>query len=196
MPSNKNIMIAGVGGQGILVAADIIALAALDAGFDVKKSEIHGMSQRGGSVTSSVKFGKNVYSPVITPGQADILLSFELLEALRQIHFLKDGGFLAVNDMKIDPLPVAVGTYEYPADIEEKLTSVVGKENFVLVNGVRAAESLGDIRTMNIYLLGAISSKIPEISNASWEKAIKSRLPEKAFDINMKALQMGVSEGK
>ncbi|MBN2362574.1 indolepyruvate oxidoreductase subunit beta [candidate division WOR-3 bacterium] len=191
MARNKSIMIAGVGGQGILVAADIIALAALDSGFDVKKSEIHGMSQRGGSVTSSVKYAKKVFSPVITCGQADILLSFELLESLRQLHFLKDGGFLAVNEMRIDPLPVAVGNFEYPGDIKEKLTSIVGAKNLLFVNAVEAAQTLNDMRTMNVFLIGAVSSKMPEITQKSWEKAVRERLPEKAFEINMKAFEMG-----
>ncbi|MBN1150155.1 indolepyruvate oxidoreductase subunit beta [candidate division WOR-3 bacterium] len=188
---HKNIMIAGVGGQGIIVAADIIALAAIHSGYDVKKSEIHGMSQRGGSVTSSVKFAKKVLSPVITSGEADILLSFELLESLRQIHFLKDGGFLAVNNMKIDPLPVAVGNFEYPPDIKERLLSIVGEKNVLFVDALDSVKSIGDVRTMNVFLIGAISSKIPQIKSVSWEKAIRERLPEKAFDKNIKAFEMG-----
>lgn len=191
----KNIMIAGIGGQGIIVAADIIALAAIDSGYDVKKSEIHGMSQRGGSVTSSVKFAKKVFSPVITSGEADILLSFELLESLRQIHFLKDSGFLAVNDMKIDPLPVAVGSFEYPPDIKEKLVSYVGEKNILFLDALESVKSIGDIRTMNVFLIGAISTKISEIKYPSWEKAIRERLPKKAFDKNIKAFELGKNSG-
>lgn len=187
----KSIQIAGVGGQGILVAADIIALAAMQSGFDVKKSEIHGMSQRGGSVLSAVKFGDNVASPVVTTGEADVLLAFEKLEALRQVHYLSDEGLLVINDLQIDPLSVVAGNMEYPGDINIQLEKKVKPENILMINANKIAAEAGNLRTMNVVLLGAISSKLPEITESSWKQAIAQRVPSKYTEVNYKAFDMG-----
>ncbi|KQC13700.1 MAG: hypothetical protein APR63_07760 [Desulfuromonas sp. SDB] len=187
----KSIQIAGVGGQGILVAADIIALAAMQSGFDVKKSEIHGMSQRGGSVLSAVKFGDNVASPVVTAGEADVLLAFEKLEALRQVHYLSDEGLLVVNDLQIDPLSVVAGNMEYPGDINMQLEKMVKTENILMINANQIAAKAGNLRTMNVVLLGAISHKLPEINESSWKQAIAQRVPSKYTEVNYKAFDMG-----
>lgn len=188
--NSKNIVLAGVGGQGILLAADIIALAAFNSNFDVKKSEIHGMSQRGGSVTSSVKFGEKVYSPIITNNEADILLAFEKLEALRQIHLLKDDGLCVVNDLEIDPLTVISGVFKYPDNIIESLKEKVKKENFFLINALKIAKDSGNLKTMNIALLGSIVHKLPEIPKSAWETAIKERVPKKAIEINLEVFNI------
>jgi indolepyruvate ferredoxin oxidoreductase, beta subunit len=187
----KSIQIAGVGGQGILVAADIIALAAMGSGFDVKKSEIHGMSQRGGSVLSAVKFGDKVSSPVITTGEADVLLAFEKLEALRQLHYLSDQGLLVVNDLQIDPLSVVAGNMEYPRDIKQQLENKINPENILLIDANKIALKAGNLRTMNVVLLGAISHKLPEISESSWKQAISQRVPQKFTEVNYRAFEMG-----
>ncbi len=190
----KSIQIAGVGGQGILVAADIIAIAAMESGYDVKKSEIHGMSQRGGSVLSAVRYGEKVYSPVITIAQADVLLAFEKLEALRQLHYLKDGGLLVINDLEIDPLPVASGNMKYPDNILEIILEKLHEKNIHILDANKIAVEAGNLRTMNVALLGSISHKLPEITQEAWEKAIKQRVPAKAIDVNLKAFSMGKKE--
>lgn len=190
----KSIQIAGVGGQGILVAADIIAIAAMESGYDVKKSEIHGMSQRGGSVLSAVRYGEKVYSPVITAEQADVLLAFEKLEALRQLHYLKEGGLLVINDLEIDPLPVAAGNMNYPENILEIILEKLHEKNIHILDANKIAVEAGNLRTMNVALLGSISHKLPEITQEAWEVAIKQRVPAKAIDVNLKAFSMGKRE--
>lgn len=190
----KSIQIAGVGGQGILVAADIIAIAAMESGYDVKKSEIHGMSQRGGSVLSAVRYGEKVYSPVITVDQADVLLAFEKLEALRQLHYLKEGGLLVINDLEIDPLPVAAGNMNYPDNILEIILEKLHEKNIHILDANKIAVEAGNLRTMNVALLGSISHKLPEITQEAWEVAIKQRVPAKAIDVNLKAFSMGKRE--
>jgi len=137
---SNNIMIVGVGGQGTLLASRILGNLLVDAGYDVKVSEVHGMSQRGGSVVTYVKYGDNVYSPIIDKGEADIVLAFELLEAYRALPFLKKGGTLIVNDQRIDPMPVITGAAEYPADILEKLKE---KAKVISVDALALAEEAG-----------------------------------------------------
>lgn len=150
--SITNIVLGGVGGQGILVASDILANAALKANFDVKKSEVHGMAQRGGSVVSHVRFGRKIYSPMISAGEAQFLLAFEQLEALRYLHFLRPGGSLIINNQQIPPMTIFTSQIEYPADIEVRI-----KEQgyqYIQVNGLTIAEKLGNIRLLNVVMLG------------------------------------------
>lgn len=183
-----NILLAGVGGQGTLLASEVLSEALMIAGHDVKKSEIHGMSQRGGSVVSHVRFGPKVFSAIIPEGGADILFGFELLEAYRYLPWLAKGGKVVANDLKIIPAPVAMGQAEYPADIPEKLrTAVAGAR---IVNGMALAEQAGNLRTVNIALLGALS-RVLDIPQEAWQQALRRQVPERFLDANLKAFELG-----
>ncbi|MBN2412732.1 indolepyruvate oxidoreductase subunit beta [candidate division KSB1 bacterium] len=183
-----DILIVGVGGQGILLASEIISSVCLEAGYDVKQSEVHGMAQRGGSVSSHVRYGDVVYSPTIERGRADILLSFELLEALRWIEFLKPEGTAIVNNMKITPMPVADGSERYPDNIRQKLEKRC--KELVLVDGNSIAVKAGHIKTVNIALLGVFSKYLPFDTNM-WKKSIVERVPVKTKEINLIAFDSG-----
>ena len=157
-----DIIIAGVGGQGVLLSGRIIAVAALAAGYDVKQSEVHGMAQRGGSVVSHVRFGERVCSPTITRGECGLLIGFEPVEALRNVHFLREGGSLVCNTRKISTLTVSIGTEEYPADVEREINSrVTGEGGALLIDGTSLAVQAGDPRTLNLVLLGAAMKTLP-----------------------------------
>lgn len=182
-----NIMIVGVGGQGTLLASRILGNAVTEAGFDVKLSEVHGMSQRGGSVVTYVKFGKKVYSPIIDKGEADIILAFECLEAYRALPWLKKGGKMIVNDQKINPMPVIIGAAEYPEDIIEKLTSVCDVAH---INALDMAEKAGSIKAVNVVLIG-VMAKNTDIPYEKWVSAVKNTVPEKFVEINLKAFDEG-----
>jgi len=188
-----NILICGVGGQGILLASDILAEVALESGYDVKKSEVHGMAQRGGSVVSHVRYGEKVYSPLIGVGSADVILSFEKLEALRNIHYLSDDGLVVVNDLEILPLPCASGLEEYPTGILQELRALTPRVE--LVNGVKLAEKAGSTRTVNVVLLGSLARHL-ELSESDWLKVIERRVPEKMREINRIAFKLGWSGEK
>jgi len=183
-----NILIVGVGGQGILLASEIISSVCLDAGYDVKQSEVHGMAQRGGSVSSHVRFGETVHSPTIEYGGADILLSFELLEALRWTEFLKPDGIIIANDMQISPMPVASGFEKYPDDIPQQLKKR-GKQ-LVIINGNAMAVKAGHIKSVNIALLGVLSNYLP-FDQEIWKKTIVERVPQKTKEINLIAFDFG-----
>ncbi len=183
-----NILLAGVGGQGTLLASEVLSEALMIAGHDVKKSEIHGMSQRGGSVVSHVRFGPKVFSAIIPEGGADILFGFELLESYRYLPWLKKGGKVVVNDLKIIPAPVAMGQAEYPADIPEKLRAAVADSR--VVNGMALAEQAGNLRTVNIALLGALSCEL-DIPEEAWQQALRNMVPERFLDANLKAFALG-----
>lgn len=182
-----NIMIVGVGGQGTLLASRILGSAVTEAGYDVKLSEVHGMSQRGGSVVTYVKFGKKVYSPIIDKGEADIILAFECLEAYRALPWLKKGGKMIVNDQKINPMPVIIGAAEYPEDIIEKLTSVCDVTH---INALSMAEKAGSIKAVNVVLIG-VMAKNTGIPYDAWVRAVKDNVPEKYVEINLKAFDEG-----
>lgn len=188
MPKTKNILIVGVGGQGIILASELVAQVALSKGYDVKQSEVHGMAQRGGSVSSNVRYGDIVYSPTIAKGEADVLLSFELLESLRWLDYLSPKGVAIVNTQRIDPMPVASGKAEYPGHIEVTLR----KKCFSLfiIDGQSLAEQAGHIKAVNIALLGVLST-ILEFDQEVWQTAIKNRVPAKTIDINFKAFNLG-----
>ena len=188
----KTVVIAGVGGQGIITASNLLSEVALEAGLDVKKSEIHGMSQRGGDVISTVRFGKKVYSPIVGYGEADVILSFEKLEALRNLPFLKKEGTIIVNDYRIDPLPVASGLEKYPENIIEYLQERV---KTIVVNARELAEKAGNIRTMNVVLLGVLANSL-EIPLEIWEKIIETRVPPKYVEVNKIAFKLGLEEGR
>lgn len=188
MIDNLNIMIVGVGGQGTLLASRIIGNVAVKKGYDVKVSEVHGMSQRGGSVVTYVKMGEKVYSPLIEKGEADIILAFEKLEALRWIDYLKKGGALVVNDQEINPMPVITGKAEYPENIIEKLTG--GGIRIMSVNALRIAGECGNIKAVNIVLIG-LMSKSTGIERDVWLEAVKEAVPQKLLDVNIKAFNAG-----
>jgi indolepyruvate ferredoxin oxidoreductase beta subunit len=183
-----SILLAGVGGQGIILASDIMAEVFLEGGFDVKKSEIHGMAQRGGSVTSHVRVGRKVYSPIIKQGDADILLAFEELEALRWINHVRSDGVVILNDHKINPPAVNLGQMVYPRKIEE----IIGRHfgNLHVVPGTRLAREAGDVRAANVVLLGALSCLF-DLNEELWMDGILRHLPEKVHSMNRKAFMMG-----
>ena len=183
-----NILLSGVGGQGIILASDIIVEVFLEAGFDVKKSEVHGMAQRGGSVTSHVRFGRKVYSPIIKQGEVDILFSFEELEGLRWLNYVKPNGVIVLNNHKINPTAVNLGQVEYPKDIPGIIRKRFDK--FHLVDGTKLALEAGNVRAANVVLLGAIS-KLFDVEEAHWVEAILRHLPPRVHEVNRKAFAMG-----
>ncbi len=183
-----SVFITGVGGQGILMASELLSEVARRAGMDVKKSEVHGMAQRGGSVVGHVKFGTEVYSPLISDGEADVLMAFEKLEALRHINALKKGGKIIVNDQEIAPAPVAAGLMDYPEDVVDRIKAA--SEDAVIVDGLELAKEVGNTRTVNVALLGALSVFLP-FDEKLWCEVIESRVPPKTIEINMKAFELG-----
>lgn len=183
-----SILLAGVGGQGIILASDVMAEVFLSAGYDVKKSEIHGMAQRGGSVTSHVRYGEKVFSPIIKRGSADILLAFEALEGLRWINHVRADGAVILNNHRINPPVVNLGQMPYPERIEETI-----RRHFARVcslAGTRLAEEAGDVRSANVVLLGAVS-RMCEVDEALWLDAICRHLPPKVHEVNRRAFAMG-----
>jgi indolepyruvate ferredoxin oxidoreductase beta subunit len=184
----KNILLTGVGGQGTLLASEVLCEVLMLAGFDVKKSEIHGMSQRGGSVTSHVRWGEKVFSPLIPEGTADILFGFELLETYRCMPMLRAGGSGVVNNLKIAPGPVATGQDSYPDDIPGKIRAVAS--DTVLVGGMELALKAGNYRTVNTVLLGALSNRM-EIEEGFWRQALEKLVPSRFLDENLKAFELG-----
>lgn len=183
----RAIMIVGVGGQGTLLASRIIGAVLLEGGYDVKVSEVHGMSQRGGSVVTYVKYGDKVYSPVIEKGEADLILSFEELEAARWLPYLKKGGRLVLNTQRINPMPVIIGAAEYPEDITEKLKKTGA--DITAVDALKIAEEAGSAQAVNVALLGVLSGST-DFGEDVWMKAIEKCVPEKALDINKKAFKI------
>ncbi len=184
----KSIILVGVGGQGTILASKLLTTGLMNAGYDVKMSEIHGMSQRGGSVSSQVRYGEEVYSPVIEIGGADILVSFEKMEALRWLEYLKPGGKIVVNNYRIDSMPVLNGeaTY-YEKEIEDELNRL----NATIINAENKAKELGNIKVMNIILLGALIKSM-SLEYIDWESIIRENVKEKFVDINLKALETGM----
>jgi indolepyruvate ferredoxin oxidoreductase beta subunit len=183
-----NILLAGVGGQGILLASEILSEVLMMAGFDVKKNEIHGMSQRGGSVVSHVRFGGKVYSPIIPEGEGDILFGFEQLETYRYLPLLREGAKVLVNDLRIPPPSVALGLESYPEDIPEKIAGLFPETR--VVNGMALAIEAGSPRTVNTVLLGALS-RLMDIDENLWVKALEKMVPEKFLGENLKAFELG-----
>lgn len=184
----KSIMIVGVGGQGSLLASRLIGNVLLQQGYDVKVSEVHGMSQRGGSVVTYVKYGDEVHSPVVTKGEADIIISFEQLEAARWLPYLKKGGHLVTSTQKIDPMPVITGAAVYPDDIIGKIKAQ--GVDVVTVDALTLAEKAGNAKASNVVLMGVVSTKMP-FDVELWEKAVEQCVPPKFLELNKKAFAMG-----
>ncbi len=183
----KSIILAGVGGQGIILAGDIISLVAMGKGCDVKKSEVHGMAQRGGSVITTVRFGEKVYSPIIGPKMADIIVGMEKLEGLRNIDYLKENGVIVLNDYRFDPIPVSSGEMNYPEDVIERIKRIA---KTYIVNAKDIAVNLGNIRIMNIIMIGALA-RLLEFEKELWINVIERRVPKKFIDINLKGFEAG-----
>ncbi|HEY3423745.1 MAG TPA: indolepyruvate oxidoreductase subunit beta [Negativicutes bacterium] len=186
--SIKNILLVGVGGQGILLASEVLSETFMLAGFDVKKSEIHGMSQRGGSVVSHVRYGKEVFSPIVPEGEGDILFGFELMETCRALPLLKPGATVVANDLCIAPPSVLMGQEVYPEGLADRIRSAV--PDFTLVDGQKMATEAGNPRTANTVLLGAVSKKL-DIAEEFWLKALEKMVPRKALEVNQKAFLIG-----
>ncbi len=184
----KNIMIVGVGGQGTLLASKLLGRLLLGKGFDVKVSEVHGMSQRGGSVVTYVRWGEKVYSPIIDRGQADAILSFELLEAARWTEYLKPGGRLITNTQQINPMPVITGAARYPEGLEGKLRAL--GIDLDAVDALSLAEEAGSSKAVNIVLLGRLS-KWFDFTEAEWLEAIEQSVPPRFLELNKKAFALG-----
>ena len=180
----------GVGGQGTLLASDVLAGAGLRAGFDVKKAEVHGMAQRGGSVTSHVRWGAQVHSPLVSCGQADVILAFEKLEAARCAHLVRPGGCVLVNDHAIPPVAVNIGRAVYPTDEQILSTLLAATPNVHLVPGMALARQVGEPRTVNIVLLGALS-RFVAIELEHWLSSLQERVPSRVAEINRSAFMLG-----
>ncbi len=183
-----NVFLAGVGGQGILLASEVMGEAFLIGGYDVKKSEVHGMAQRGGAVTTHLRYGPKVFSPLIDPGTADLLVAFEKLEALRFAHFLKPDGAVVVNAQEIMPPSVATGRERYPERIEERLAALTPK--LYRIDALAAALSLREVRAANMVMAGAASQLLP-LPEECYLEALRARLPERIVEVNAKAFRAG-----
>ena len=184
-----NILISAVGGQGALLASKILGTLGQKKDLEVKISEVHGMSQRGGSVITHVRIGKNIYSPVIEKGSADVILAFEWLEGVRYIDWLKSDGSLIVSTQKIDPMPVVTNSVPYPEHLEERLKKL--PINLYTVNALAYAQKAGSIKTVNTVLLGALAA-ITDTEEEIWLAAIRENVPSRLIEINLKAFEMGL----
>ncbi|WPC41329.1 indolepyruvate oxidoreductase subunit beta [Clostridium sp. JS66] len=189
MSSVKSILFVGVGGQGTILASKILTEGLLKNGYDVKMSEVHGMAQRGGSVTTQVRFGEKVYSPLIEKGTADVIVAFEKSEAARWLPYLKKDGYLVINDYEIYPVPVLIGEEEYPQNVNETLKKAV--KNTIIVNASKIAEELGNIKAQNVVLLGALLKAL-KLENINWNEVLEVTVPPKAVELNKKALVKGI----
>ena len=188
MSEVKNILLVGVGGQGTILASKILSNGLVSAGYDVKMSEVHGMAQRGGSVSTQVRYGKKVYSPIIGKGQADILVSFETMEALRWLEYLAPTGKVVVNDYQIPSAPILMGKREYPAGVLELLKE---KADTTVICAAQIAENLGNAKAMNVVLFGALV-KAMKINYIDWEEVIKTSVKASAVPVNLLAFQEGL----
>lgn len=188
----KNIMIVGVGGQGTLLTSRILGGMTRAAGYDVKLSEVHGMAQRGGSVVTFVRYGTEVAEPIVEEGQADVLIAFEKLEALRYAHFLKKDGVIIVNDWRIDPITVVTGAAAYPDNIIENLS----KEHKVYaIKAMEEAEKIGNVKAFNVIVLG-LAARHMDFEKETWVSVIEQTVPPKTVDINKKAFLTGFEGGE
>ena len=188
MSDVKSILIVGVGGQGTLLASRVLGSTMLNRGYDVKVSEVHGMSQRGGSVVTYVRFGEKVASPIILDGEADIILAFEQLEAARYVSCLKEGGTIIVNTQQIDPMPVVTGAMEYPQGL---IDSIKAKGCSVLaIDALKMAQEAGSVKAVNVVMIGAMA-KYLELDEEIWLESVKATVPPKFVDLNVKAFELG-----
>jgi len=185
----KNIMIVGVGGQGTILASKMLGYVLLHQGYDVKVSEVHGMSQRGGSVVTYVRWGEKVYAPVVDKGEADIIVSFEKLEAARWLEYLKPDGQIITNTQEVEPMPVITGAAEYPQNLVEKMRAAgarVDAGDFLAL-----AEQAGSAKAVNIVLMGRLSTYFPEIPCERWQEALDACVPQKFLELNRRAFELG-----
>jgi indolepyruvate ferredoxin oxidoreductase beta subunit len=182
-----NVVICGVGGQGIILASNVLCHTAFLEGLDIKKSEVHGMAQRGGSVITHVRYGVKVYSPLIEEGTGDFILAFEKLEAMRYIHYLNKNGIVIVDNREIPPMSVLVGDVSYPIDIDQRLRKYSTTHS---ISATDIALQLGNIRVVNIILLGVLSTFL-KFKKQSWEGAIRTNVKEKFVDLNITAFNRG-----
>ena len=190
MRENKSVLFVGVGGQGTILASKILTEGLLMSGYDVKMSEVHGMAQRGGSVTTQVRFGEKVYSPLIEKGKVDVIVSFEKSEAARYLPYLKKDGYVVINDYEIHPVPVLTGKEKYPENVNERLNDLVGKT--VIIKAAEIAENLGNIKAQNVVLLGALI-KVLKLEEINWNEVISAIVPSKAIELNKKAFEAGMN---
>ena len=189
-PENLNMLLVGVGGQGTILASNILADLGIKLGYDVKKAEVHGMSQRGGSVISHVRWGAEVFSPIIAKGEGDVILAFEKMEVVRYIEILKPEGLVIANDHVIPPITVSAGASSYPEDdiIRASVSNATKKVHWI--DGFGIAEELGNVRTANVVLLGALSSLL-DMQSEPWLEVLTARVPSKFIDINREAFAAG-----
>mgnify|MGYP000027004842 FL=1 len=185
----KNILLVGVGGQGTILASKLLTLGLMEEGYDVKMSEIHGMSQRGGSVSSQVRYGEKVWSPVIEKGSADMIVSFEKMEALRWLEYLKKDGKVVVNDHEMMPMPVIMGKADYAADIIDEIKKAC--HDVTVVNATEEAVKLGNGKVMNIILLGTII-KAMKLDNIDWDRIVRENVKPAFVEDNLKAIKVGM----
>ena len=185
--TSKNIMIVGVGGQGTLLTSRILGKLAINAGYDVKLSEVHGMAQRGGSVVTFVRYGDKVNEPIVEEGQADVLIAFERLEALRYLHFLKKDGVVIVNDWRIDPITVVTGVAAYPEDVIETLKE---KRRAIVVEATAESKTRGAPKAFNIIVLGAAARHMG-FEKEDWLRVIETTVPPKTIEVNKQAFEIG-----
>lgn len=191
MQNTKNIMIVGVGGQGTLLASRILGNAVISEGYDVKVSEVHGMSQRGGSVVTYVKYGDKVFSPIIDRGEADMILAFEKLEAARALPYLKEGGTVILNDREIAPMPVITGAAEYPDGLVD---DIAAKAKVIAIDALSLSLEAGSAKAVNVVLIGVLA-RSSDISKEVWIQTINDTVPAKFLDLNLKAFELGYNCG-
>lgn len=191
MHNTKNIMIVGVGGQGTLLASRILGNAVISEGYDVKVSEVHGMSQRGGSVVTYVKYGDKVFSPIIDRGEADMILAFEKLEAARALPYLKEGGTVILNDREIAPMPVITGAAEYPDGL---VADIASKAKVIAIDALSLSLEAGSAKAVNVVLIGVLA-RSSDISKEVWIQTIKDTVPAKFLELNLKAFELGYNCG-
>ncbi len=191
MSMTKNIMIVGVGGQGTLLASRILGNAVISEGYDVKVSEVHGMSQRGGSVVTYVKYGEKVFSPIIDKGEADIILAFERLEAARALPYLKKDGKIILNDRAIAPMPVITGAAEYPQNVVDELSE---KADVIAIDALSLSLEAGSSKAVNVVLIGVLA-RSSDIPKEVWIETIKNTVPQKFLELNLKAFELGYACG-
>lgn len=192
MTQTKNVLLVGVGGQGTILVGKILSSGLVAEGFDVKMSEVHGMAQRGGSVSNQVRYGEKVYSPIISKGQADILVAFESMEALRWLEYLNPKGKVVVNDYQIPSAPILMGKQDYPEGVLDILKE---KADTSVIKAAQIAEELGNIKSMNIVLFGALVKGM-QLTDIDWEQVIKENVKPKTVEVNIKAFRAGFNAVK
>ncbi|NLV71470.1 MAG: indolepyruvate oxidoreductase subunit beta [Actinobacteria bacterium] len=185
-----NVLLTGVGGQGVVLASYVLSQVAMSEGYDVKQSEVHGMAQRGGSVTSHFRFGDKVWSPLVSPGTADLLMAFEALEGLRYVNWLKPNGVLVYNALRINPSPVSAGLATYPEDVDSLIRAAW--PTVKCVNANELAAQAGTVKAANVAMLGAISATLP-FAPEIWEAVIRKAVPPKTIDVNLEAFRLGAA---